>query len=80
MHHASGDQLVSLGEFQRTGPVVDRVPGIVNRMLPPYLSPEGVRVYVIDNFGALATRITPENLEQEMRLNYGSRIKRNEPQ
>lgn len=46
---AEGGRTVSLGALQTSGPKVERVRGIVNRLLPPYLEPDDVRVYVIDN-------------------------------
>ena len=38
-----------LGALQTTGPQVDRARKIVNRLLPSYISPTSVRVYVVDN-------------------------------
>jgi Zn-dependent protease with chaperone function len=46
---AGGNKTVSLGKLYDSGPEVERVRGIVDRLLPPYLEPDGVRVYVIDN-------------------------------
>jgi Zn-dependent protease with chaperone function len=46
---AAGDQTKSLGKLRQSGPEVARVRRIVDRLLPPYIDPAGVRVYVIDN-------------------------------
>jgi Zn-dependent protease with chaperone function len=40
---------VNLGRLYESGPQVERVRGIVDSLLPPYLHPEDVRVYVIEN-------------------------------
>jgi Zn-dependent protease with chaperone function len=45
----SEDKAVDLGRLYDSGPVVDRVRRITARLLPPYLEPERVRVYVVDN-------------------------------
>jgi Zn-dependent protease with chaperone function len=45
----SEDKAVDLGRLYDSGPMVDRVRGITARLLPPYLEPERVRVYVVDN-------------------------------
>jgi Zn-dependent protease with chaperone function len=37
-----------IGRIIESGPRVDRVRGIVRRMVPPYVKPEDVRVYVVD--------------------------------
>jgi Zn-dependent protease with chaperone function len=39
----------SMGRLVESGPQVDRVRRIVDTLLPPYLQPEDVRVYVIEN-------------------------------
>jgi Zn-dependent protease with chaperone function len=39
----------SVGALLETGPGVDRVRRIVDHLLPPYLAPSDVRVYVIEN-------------------------------
>jgi Zn-dependent protease with chaperone function len=44
-----GAQETSVGRLLTEGPPVDRVRRIVDNLLPPYLNPEGVRVYVIEN-------------------------------
>jgi Zn-dependent protease with chaperone function len=44
-----GRQARSAGKLLETGPEVDRVRRIVNHLLPEYLGPEDVRVYVIEN-------------------------------
>lgn len=46
---AAGDQAQSLGKLYEDGPQVERVRRIVDRILPPYIDPAAVRVYVIDN-------------------------------
>ncbi len=38
-----------LGKLYTSGPMVDRVTRITRQLLPPYLEPERVRVYVVDN-------------------------------
>ena len=38
-----------IGRLYDRGPRVDRVREIVDRLVPPYLAPDGVRVYVIEN-------------------------------
>ncbi len=43
------DEKTSIGRLIESGPQVDRVRGIVDSLLPPYLHPENVRIYVIDN-------------------------------
>jgi Zn-dependent protease with chaperone function len=44
-----GPNARSVGRLLETGPQVARVRGIVDDLLPPYLSPDDVRVYVIEN-------------------------------
>jgi Zn-dependent protease with chaperone function len=44
-----GAKETSVGRLIESGPQVDRVRGIVDTLLPPYMHPEDVRVYVIDN-------------------------------
>jgi Zn-dependent protease with chaperone function len=44
-----GNKETSVGRLIESGPQVDRVRGIVDTLLPPYLHPEDVRIYVIDN-------------------------------
>jgi Zn-dependent protease with chaperone function len=39
----------SIGRLYDSGPRVDRVRAIVDTLLPPYIQPEDVRVYVIEN-------------------------------
>jgi Zn-dependent protease with chaperone function len=39
----------SLGELLTTGPQVDRARRIVDRLLPAYVDPKSVRVYVVEN-------------------------------
>jgi Zn-dependent protease with chaperone function len=43
------DEKTSVGRLIESGPQVDRVRGIVDTLLPPYMHPEEVRIYVIDN-------------------------------
>ena len=45
---ANGKQQ-SMGKLMKTGPEVDRVRRIVDRVMPPYVNRSKVRVYVIDN-------------------------------
>ena len=44
-----GAKETSIGRLIESGPQVDRVRGIVDSLLPPYLHPESVRIYVIEN-------------------------------
>jgi Zn-dependent protease with chaperone function len=44
-----GKKETSVGTLVEAGPQVDRVRRIVDTLLPPYLHPEDVRVYVIEN-------------------------------
>ncbi|HEY7516545.1 MAG TPA: M48 family metalloprotease, partial [Vicinamibacteria bacterium] len=44
-----GRKSSSVGRLYETGPQVERVRGIVDTLLPPYIHPEDVRVYVIEN-------------------------------
>jgi Zn-dependent protease with chaperone function len=44
-----GRKETSVGRLIESGPQVDRVRYIVDSLLPPYLHPEDVRIYVIDN-------------------------------
>jgi Zn-dependent protease with chaperone function len=44
-----GRRARSVGELRESGPRVDRVRRIVDNLLPPYLGPGDVRVYVIEN-------------------------------
>jgi Zn-dependent protease with chaperone function len=46
---ANGSETQSLGKLYESGPDVDRVRRVVDRLLPPYIEPAAVRVYVIDN-------------------------------
>jgi Zn-dependent protease with chaperone function len=43
------DERTSVGRLIESGPQVDRVRRIVDTLLPPYLHPEQVRIYVIEN-------------------------------
>ena len=45
---AKGRKIV-IGEIEDAGRRVDRVRGLVNRLAPPYVRRDGLRVYVIDN-------------------------------
>ena len=40
---------VSMGDLKTTGPEVDRARKIVDRILPSYIDPKKVRVYVVEN-------------------------------
>ncbi len=44
-----GGAIEHVGRLHTTGPDVDRVRRIVDRLVPPYLSPSNFRVYVVDN-------------------------------
>jgi Zn-dependent protease with chaperone function len=44
-----GDDETSVGKLVEEGPQVERVRRIVDTLLPPYLQPENVRIYVIEN-------------------------------
>ncbi len=44
-----GAKETSVGRLVTEGPQVDRVRGIVDSLLPPYMHPEDVRIYVIEN-------------------------------
>lgn len=46
---AGGGKIQSIGRLEEDGPRVERVRGIVDALLPPYLDQDAVRVYVIDN-------------------------------
>jgi Zn-dependent protease with chaperone function len=46
---AAGGRVQSIGRLEEDGPRVERVRGIVDALLPPYLDHDAVRVYVIDN-------------------------------
>ena len=43
------DEKTSVGRLIESGPQVDRVRHIVDTLLPPYMHPEDVRIYVIEN-------------------------------
>jgi Zn-dependent protease with chaperone function len=45
---ANGKQ-TSMGALHKTGPEVDRVRGILDRVLPPHIQRSQIRVYVVDN-------------------------------
>ena len=45
----SNGRMKVVGRLYDRGPRVDRVREIVDRLVPPYLAPDGVRVYVIEN-------------------------------
>jgi Zn-dependent protease with chaperone function len=48
-YQSSGSRPKVVGRLHDNGPQVERVRRIVDRLVPPYLRPEDVRVYVIDN-------------------------------
>ncbi|MCG6921693.1 MAG: M48 family metalloprotease [Acidobacteria bacterium] len=43
------DKAIDYGVLHESGPKVDRVRRITNRLLPPHVDPRDVRVYVVDN-------------------------------
>ena len=45
----SDGKTASMGKLHESGPEYDRAKGIVDRLLPPYVPQESVRVYVVDN-------------------------------
>jgi Zn-dependent protease with chaperone function len=45
---ANGEK-TTVGRLRRDGPEVERMRAIVDALLPPYIDPGGVRVYVIEN-------------------------------
>ena len=45
----SGGHMKTIGRLEADGPGVERVRRIVTQLLPPYLDPARVRVYVVDN-------------------------------
>jgi Zn-dependent protease with chaperone function len=44
-----GNKQRNIGRLHEDGPYVERVRGIVDELLPPYLHPQDVRIYVIEN-------------------------------
>jgi Zn-dependent protease with chaperone function len=46
---AADGKVASMGKMLDSGPEYDRARGIVDRLLPSYIPPDGVRVYVVDN-------------------------------
>jgi Zn-dependent protease with chaperone function len=48
-YQSGGSRPKVVGRLHDNGPRVERVRRIVDRLVPPYLRPEDVRVYVIDN-------------------------------
>jgi Zn-dependent protease with chaperone function len=46
---AAGGKITRIGEVADAGPEVDRVRRLVNRLAPPYVPRDALRVYVIDN-------------------------------
>ncbi len=48
-YQEGGGKVASIGKLYDSGPQVERVRGIVDSLLPPYIRPEEVRVYVIEN-------------------------------
>ena len=46
---AANGKIKTIGEVADEGPQVDRVRGLVNKLAPPYVSRDNLRVYVIDN-------------------------------
>ena len=45
----SGGRMKTVGRLEVDGPCVERVRGIVTQLLPPYVDPAKVHVYVVDN-------------------------------
>jgi hypothetical protein len=45
----SEDKAIDMGKLYTSGPMVDRVRRITGQLLPSYVEPEQVRVYVVDN-------------------------------
>ena len=45
----SNGRKIAIGDIQEAGPRVDRVRYLVNRLAPPYVDRDKLRVYVIDN-------------------------------
>jgi Zn-dependent protease with chaperone function len=48
-YEEDGARVASIGRLYESGPQVDRVRGIVDTLLPPYIDPGTVRIYVIEN-------------------------------
>ncbi len=48
-YEGDGPRGSSIGRLYDSGPQVERVRAIVDTLLPPYIDPEDVRVYVIEN-------------------------------
>jgi Zn-dependent protease with chaperone function len=48
-YEEDGGRSSSVGRLHDSGPQVERVRAIVDTLLPPYIDPEDVRVYVIEN-------------------------------
>jgi hypothetical protein len=46
---SSSGRVAVIGRLHESGPQVDRARFVLGRLLPPYLRPDDVRVYVIDN-------------------------------
>jgi len=46
---ADAQNVVDIGKIYTSGPMVDRVRSITGQLLPQYVEPERVRVYVVDN-------------------------------
>jgi hypothetical protein len=46
---AGGGKVQVIGRLYEEGPMVDRVRSIVDDLVPPYVNPDDVRVYVIEN-------------------------------
>lgn len=44
-----GGEVEVIGPLRDDGPRWERARGVVNRLLPPYLSPDDVRVYLVEN-------------------------------
>jgi hypothetical protein len=49
VQEANGGKMTSIGRLYEDGPEVERVRWIMDALVPPYLDPDGIRVYVIEN-------------------------------
>src|SRR4029450_11427212 len=49
LYGEDGGRVASIGRLYESGPQVERVRGIVDTLLPPYIDPGAARVYVTEN-------------------------------
>jgi hypothetical protein len=49
LESADNGKMTSIGRLYEDGPEVERVRWIMDALVPPYLDPDSIRVYVIDN-------------------------------